>query len=218
MISAPDHLDTTLPVAERADRLLALMTLREKAFQLTSAPPWWIVNADGSEPAARAEHTREGAGPHLQLRRRRPRDDGATSSTRLQRAVIEGTRLGIPLLVHAEALNGFLAGGHMVFPTPTGLAATWSPDLVEQMADTIRRQMKRVGVRQALSPNMDIALDPRWGRTHETYGEDPYLVAAFSVAFTRGLQTSDLQRRRDRHREALHRLQRPGGWREPLRV
>jgi beta-glucosidase len=81
----------------------------------------------------------------------------------------------------------------MVFPTSIGLAATWSPELVQEMADVIRKQMIRVGVRQALSPNMDVALDPRWGRVHETYGEDPYLVAAFSVAYTRGLQGADLR-------------------------
>src|SRR4029453_18042439 len=69
----------------------------------------------------------------------------------------------------------------------------WSPDLVQEMADTIRRQLTRVGVRQALSPNMDVALDPRWGRVHETYGEDPYLAAAFGVAYTRGLQGDDLR-------------------------
>src|SRR5439155_581308 len=74
-----------------------------------------------------------------------------------------------------------------------GLAATWSPDLVLEMADLIRRQMRRLGIRHALSPNMDIALDPRWGRVHETYGEDPYLAAAMSVAYTRGLQGDDLR-------------------------
>jgi beta-glucosidase len=84
--------------------------------------------------------------------------------------------------VHVEALNGVLAGGHMVFPTSVALAATWSPELVQAMADTIRKQLLRVRVRQALSPSMHIALDPRWGRVHETYGEDPYLVAALSVA------------------------------------
>src|SRR4029077_13622032 len=72
------------------------------------------------------------------------------------------------------------------------LAASWSPELVREMADVIRRQMRRVGVRQALAPVMDVALDPRWGRVHETYGEDPYLCAALSVAFTRGLQGADL--------------------------
>jgi beta-glucosidase-like glycosyl hydrolase len=185
------HLDATRSIDERVELLLAEMTTREKSFQLTSVPPWVFHNADGTPADGIQETLRKAPGHICNF----GVDDPTTMArivTQLQRSVVEGTRLGIPLLVHTEALNGFLAGGHMVFPTPIGLAATWSPDLVEDMAGVIRRQMKRVGVRQALSPNMDIALDPRWGRVHETYGEDPYLVAAFSVAFTRGLQTADL--------------------------
>jgi beta-glucosidase-like glycosyl hydrolase len=185
------HLDATRSIDERVELLLAEMTTREKSFQLTSVPPWAFHNADGTPADGIQETLRKAPGHICNF----GVDDPTTMArivTQLQRSVVEGTRLGIPLLVHTEALNGFLAGGHMVFPTPIGLAATWSPDLVEDMAGVIRRQMKRVGVRQALSPNMDIALDPRWGRVHETYGEDPYLVAAFSVAFTRGLQTADL--------------------------
>lgn len=193
-MSSPDldHRNPDLAPEHRADLLLGEMTLREKAFQLTSVPPWYLVLADGSRPAQVEEYLAKAPGHICNF----GVDDPATMADivgRLQRTVVEGTRLGIPLLVHAEALNGFLAGGHMVFPTATGLAATWSPDLVQEMADTIRRQMARVGVRQALSPNMDIALDPRWGRVHETYGEDPYLVAAMSVAYTRGLQSDDLR-------------------------
>ena len=93
------------------------------------------------------------------------------------------SRLPIPALFHAEALSGFLAGGHMVFPSGTGLAAGWSPDLVGQMSDLIRRQMRRTGMQHALSPVLDVALDPRWGRVHETFGEDPYLCAALGVAY-----------------------------------
>ena len=186
------HRDEHLSAEERADLLLAEMTLREKAHQLVSVPPWYLVLADGNKPADRAEWLAKAPGHICNF----GVDDPATMARivgDLQRTAIEGTRLGIPLLVHIEALNGVLAGGHMVFPTPIGLAATWSPDLVQEMADTIRRQLTRVGVRQALSPNMDVALDPRWGRVHETYGEDPYLAAAFSVAYTRGLQGDDLR-------------------------
>ncbi|MFH8249018.1 glycoside hydrolase family 3 N-terminal domain-containing protein [Microbacterium sp. B2969] len=185
------HLDTSLSHEERADLLLAQLTLREKAHQLVSVPPWFLVLADGSAPAVRDEWLERAPGHISNF----GVDDPATQARivgELQRTAIEGTRLGIPLLIHIEALNGLLAGGHMVFPTPIGLAATWSPELVQEMADTIRKQMIRVGVRQALSPNMDIALDPRWGRVHETYGEDPYLAAALSVAYTRGLQSDDL--------------------------
>lgn len=186
------HDDTPMSAESRASKLMSRMTLREKCHQLVSVPPWCLVTADGS-PSSTVKEYAESAPGHVS---NFGVDDPVTMARvvgGLQRVAIERTRLGIPLLIHAEALNGFLAGGHMVFPTPTGLAATWSPELVHAMADIIRRQMKRVGVRHALSPNMDIALDPRWGRMHETYGEDPYLAAAFSVAYTQGLQSSDLR-------------------------
>lgn len=184
--------DARLSAEERAGLLRAEMTLREKTHQLVSVPPWYLVLADGNAPVERAEWLAKAPGHICNF----GVDDPATMARivgDLQRTAIEGTRLGIPLLVHIEALNGVLAGGHMVFPTPIGLAATWSPDLVQEMADTIRRQLIRVGIRQALSPNMDVALDPRWGRVHETYGEDPYLAASLSVAYTRGLQGDELR-------------------------
>jgi beta-glucosidase len=80
----------------------------------------------------------------------------------------------------------------MHFPTPIGLAATWDPEAVEEMAKILRRQLRSVGMLQALAPVMDVARDARWGRVHETYGEDPYLVSTMSVAFTRGMQEDDL--------------------------
>jgi beta-glucosidase len=162
------HLDASLSPEQRADALSDLMTLREKCFQLTSVPPWHLVGSDGRGRSVEADETLTRAPGYISNFGVDDPETMAAIVGRLQRVVIEGTRLGIPLLIHAEALNGFLCGGHMVFPTSTGLAATWSPSLVEEMANTIRVQMKRVGVRQALSPNMDIALDPRWGRVHET--------------------------------------------------
>ncbi|KHK98803.1 glycoside hydrolase [Microbacterium mangrovi] len=186
------HLNTSLPVEARVDHLLHAMTLQEKCHQLVSVAPWALVNPDGSEPEALAETLKSSPGHVSNFG-----IDDPAELVRLvglmQRRVIEGTRLGIPLLIHAEALNGFLAGQHMVFPTGIGLAATWSPELVEAMADIIRQQMRRAGFRQALAPVMDVALDPRWGRVHETYGEDPYLSAAMSVAYTRGLQSKNLR-------------------------
>ena len=188
-----DHLDASLPSAERADLLAGQMTTAEKCWQLTAVPAWWMSLADGSDPDGLDELLTRAPGHVSNF----AVDDPARLAEivgRIQRNAVERTRLGIPILLHAEALNGFMAGGHAVFPTAIGLAATWSPDLVEEMAEVIRRQMHRTGIRQALSPNMDVALDPRWGRVHETYGEDPCLCAAFSVAYTRGLQGEDLTR------------------------
>jgi beta-glucosidase len=100
---------------------------------------------------------------------------------------------GIPVLRHVEALTGVLASDTTIFPAAIGMGATWNPGLVEKMADIARKQMVSIGIRHALSPVMDVARDPRWGRVGETYGEDPTLCAALSVAFTKGLQSDDLQ-------------------------
>ena len=91
-------------------------------------------------------------------------------------------------------MSGVVAPHFTAFPTSIGLAATWDPAAVEEMADIIRRQMRAVGLLQALAPVMDVARDARWGRVSETYGEDPYLVSAMSVAYTRGLQGKDLSK------------------------
>ncbi len=106
--------------------------------------------------------------------------------------LVERTRLGIPALFHVEALNGVVAPAASGIPDTDRAGVDVEPDLVEQMTEIIRKQMVRLGLRHALSPVMDIAFDPRWGRVHETYGEDPMLAAAFGVAFVKGLQGDDL--------------------------
>lgn len=183
--------DARLPATERADLLLREMTLQEKCDQLTGVWPWLLVRADGSDAEGAEAVLRRAPGHVAALSGEDPARLARVVGA-IQRQYVTRTRLGIPALFHQEALNGLLAGGHMVFPTPTGLAATFSPELVENMSDLIRRQMRRLGYGQALSPVMDVALDPRWGRVHETYGEDPYLCAAFGVAYTRGIQGDDL--------------------------
>jgi len=186
-----DHRHPDLPADVRAESLLAQMTLEEKCAQLTSVMPWSLVRTDGSDAETAEQTLRHPPGHVAQLIADNPAQLAHLTGS-LQRQFVTRTRLGIPALFHVEALNGPLAGGHMVFPTAIGLAATWSPGLVREMAALTRRQMIRTGMRLALGPVMDVALDPRWGRVHETYGEDPYLAAAFSVAHTRGLQGTDL--------------------------
>ncbi|MYS48619.1 beta-glucosidase, partial [Streptomyces sp. SID6013] len=188
-----DHRDPRLPPAERATLLLREMTLDEKCHQLVSVMPWTLVRADGSDSDEAERWLRNPPGHVAQLITDSPVKLAELVGA-IQRQAVRRTRLGIPVLFHQEALSGFLAGGHMSFPTGTGLAASWSPELVEEMTVLVRRQMIRTGVRHALSPVMDVALDPRWGRVHETYGEDPYLCAALGFAFTRGLQGDDLRR------------------------
>ena len=81
----------------------------------------------------------------------------------------------------------------IVFPQAIGLASTWEPDLAEELADAIRVQMRAVGAHQGLSPVLDVCRDPRWGRTEETFGEDPYLVSRVGVALHAGSRGTSLR-------------------------
>jgi beta-glucosidase len=120
-------------------------------------------------------------------------EGAARLANAIQRHLVEETRLGIPAIVHEEICSGLMARQAVVFPQAIGLASTWEPDLAEELADAIRVQMRAVGAHQGLSPVLDVCRDPRWGRTEETFGEDPYLVARVGVAFTRGLQGTSLR-------------------------
>ncbi|MCX7681717.1 MAG: glycoside hydrolase family 3 C-terminal domain-containing protein [Anaerolineae bacterium] len=185
--------DPSLPLEERVEDLLGQMTLEEKVAQLCGIMPVAFWGPGGVNEARMRTLIPDGIGQisgiammgGIQIKRI------AEGINQIQRYLVEQTRLGIPAIFHNEALNGLVAPQAVNFPTAIGLSATWSPELVEQMTDIIRRQMVAVGMRQALSPVMDVARDPRWGRVHETYGEDPYLCGAMSIAFVRGLQGPD---------------------------
>ncbi|MGW0246208.1 glycoside hydrolase family 3 N-terminal domain-containing protein [Nocardia goodfellowii] len=108
-----------------------------------------------------------------------------------QEAARDASPFGIGALVHNEAINGFLHISGSQFPTAWAQAATWSPDLVRRAAEVSSAHFRHSGMHLAFAPVMDINRDPRWGRVHETYGEDPELVAQLSVAFVRGIQGPD---------------------------
>lgn len=193
-ISTPLSTPSDSP-ARRADELLAQMTIDEKAMQLSSVLPTTLIGEDGPIESILDAQLGLGIGHVSALGMFGHKTPAKTAQTvnAIQRFLLERTRLGIPAIFHNEALNGVVAPDFTVFPTAIGLAASWNPDAIQRMADLIRQQMRTVGFLQALSPVMDVARDARWGRVHETYGEDPYLVTAMSVAFTAGLQGDDLQ-------------------------
>jgi beta-glucosidase len=114
--------------------------------------------------------------------------DAAIIRNDLQKFLIEKTRLGIPTIFMGEALHGYMANGSTSFPIVLGLASTWDPKLINQVFTAAGDEMSAAGTKQAFSPVLDLARDPRWGRTEETYGEDPYLVARMGVAAITGLQ------------------------------
>ncbi|WP_239639184.1 glycoside hydrolase family 3 N-terminal domain-containing protein [Halococcus hamelinensis] len=114
-------------------------------------------------------------------------------ANRLQRVAMNETRLGIPLLVAVDAIHGHAnIERSTVFPQNLGMAATWNPDIVKRAARVTAAEMSATGANQNYSPTADIARDPRWGRTYETYGESTTLVEEFVSAEIRGLQGDDL--------------------------
>ncbi|MFC8097775.1 glycoside hydrolase family 3 N-terminal domain-containing protein [Streptomyces sp. NPDC057363] len=115
-------------------------------------------------------------------------DDMRAKLDTIQAGVREVSPFGIGALVHIEGINGFLHASGSQFPTAWAQATTWDPELVRRGAAVTGAHMLQTGVQLMFAPVMDISRDPRWGRVHETYGEDPELAAQMSVAFVRGIQ------------------------------
>jgi beta-glucosidase-like glycosyl hydrolase len=192
--------DTSLPVADRVEALLDAMTPEEKVAQLGSVWPGFGLEATGEVAPMQAvfaagardfaEAVKHGVGHVTRVFGTAPvsAEQGRRRSIELQRQVVEGSRLGVPAIVHEECLTGFTTYGATIYPTALAWGATFDPDLVERMAAAIAADMRAVGVHQGLSPVLDVVRDYRWGRVEETIGEDPYLVAMLGSAYVRGLE------------------------------
>ena len=178
----PLYKDASASVDARVRDLLRRMTPEEKFWQL------FMVAGDLVQGAERYSHGVFG----LQAR---PFPNGA-DSIQPARALAQRinaaqeffstrTRLGIPIIPFEEALHGLTQPGATSFPQAIGLAATWDTGLMAGVASAIARETRSRGIRQALSPVLNIASDVRWGRTEETFGEDPYLASAMGLAFVR---------------------------------
>lgn len=170
------------------------MTVDEKAMQLSSVFPLALFTPEGTNRSQLDSLLGSGIGHVCALGLIGHKTPGnlAKSVNAIQRYLMTETRLKIPAIFHNEAMSGVVAPCFTAFPTPIAMAASWDTDAVEEMTDLVRRQLRSVGLRQALGPVMDIARDARWGRISETFGEDAYLVSAMGVAYTRGLQSHDL--------------------------
>jgi beta-xylosidase len=195
--------------AERVADLLSRMTLSEKVGQLRST---WLRAPEGADeeavdgdvapmaseltsvPDDWAELLRDGLGQLTRPFGTRPLTarQGAAALARVQREIAAASRFGIPAVAHDECLAGFTAWTATIFPVPLSWGASFDPQLVQEMAAQIGASMRAVGVHQGLAPVLDVTVDPRWGRTEETIGEDPYLVATLGTAYVRGLESTGL--------------------------
>lgn len=195
--TVPDYKNASLPVDRRVSDLLSRMTLEEKVAQLTALwqtrpqvkPQSDFSNSRGEfSPEKAREVLKNGIGQIARQRERMGPRDGAIFANAVQKWLIENTRLGIPAIFHDEILHGHMAQGSTSFPQPIALASTWDPDFIARVFTVAALETRTRGSHQVLGPNLDVAREPRWGRTEETYGEDPYLVSRMAVAIIRALQ------------------------------
>lgn len=176
--------------------LVAEMTLPEKLAQLGCVWSTQLVEGEGTDAGFSPEAARrlmpDGTGQVTRIAAStglRPAGV-AHLANRIQRFLVEETRLGIPAVIHEEAVAGFCARDALQFPQAIGLGASFDAELLERIGDHIRVEMLSVGARHALSPVLDVARDPRWGRVEETYGEDPVLADTLGTAYVRGIQNT----------------------------
>ncbi|WP_309058817.1 glycoside hydrolase family 3 N-terminal domain-containing protein [Streptomyces sp.] len=183
-----------MAIPENLAELIGRLTLEQKVAQLGGiALPGLLAPGPTGAPALDtgrvAELCPHGVG-HLSLAwfLGQDADSLRDALAQVQQAVRETSPFGIGGLVHFEGINGFLHAAGEQFPTAWAQAATWDPGLVRQASSVTAAHMRDLGVQLVFAPVMDLSRDPRWGRVHETYGEDPELAARFSVAFVQGVQ------------------------------
>ncbi len=186
--------DPSVAIDDRVADLLGRMTLEEKVAQLGTVWLTALVQDEVFDADRAAEQLADGIGQVTRIGASTGllANESAGLGNDIQRVLVERTRLGIPAVIHEEGVGGFLHRGATTFPQGLGLAATWDVDLMAEVAEVIRTQMTAVGARHNLSPVLDVARDPRWGRVEETYGESPELCARMGVAYVKGLQTDNL--------------------------
>jgi beta-glucosidase len=212
--SLPAYKLAGLSPEKRVKDLLSRMTLNEKAAQMMCV--WQeksakLVDAGGNfdfQKAKAAFKSRHGIGQVG-----RPSDAGSDPATpangkgargmaeltnAIQKFFVEHSRLGIPVFFHEECLHGHAAKDGTSFPQPIGLAATFNPSLVEKLYAMTAEETRARGAHQALTPVVDVAREPRWGRVEETFGEDPFLVAQMGMAAVKGFQGDASFKNKDR--------------------
>lgn len=185
----PDYKNPEVPIEERVDDLLSRMTPEEKFWQL------FMIPGDLSDGKERYKHGIFGFQVSTKGKSKNEAEQlldysgGGTAVetakliNKIQKYFVEETRLGIPIIPFDEALHGLVRDDATAFPQSIALAATWDTALMSDVAHAIAMETKSRGIRQILSPVLNIARDVRWGRTEETYGEDPFLTTQMALSF-----------------------------------
>jgi beta-glucosidase len=197
----PDYKNKTLSPEARTKDLLSRMTLDEKLMQMQCM--WqqktaFFTNGDFDEVKA-GKSLKNGLGEIARINGDMgptnpglPPKEAATLYNKVQKFFVEKTRLGIPVMVHEEGLHGQQARDATQFPVPMGLASSWNESLMTEIYTNVAEEIRARGGQQVLAPVVDVLRDPRWGRTEETMGEDPFLISRLAVAQVKAYQGNSI--------------------------
>lgn len=195
----PLYKDPKQPVEVRVQDLLKRMTPEEKFWQC------FMIPGDlDNVPKDQYSHGifgfqvsagNQGGGAAGQLLKYNANEDAerlVKKINAIQKYFVEESRLGIPIIPFDEALHGLVREGATVFPQAIGLAATFNPELMKEVSAAIAKESRLRGIRQILTPVVNLANDVRWGRTEETYGEDPFLTSVMGVHFVSSFENQGI--------------------------
>jgi len=186
--------NASLSVEERVEDLIQRMTIEEKVSQLVS---YW--NSDTSRFTAEGEFTgikdeqiiANGLGAityYMPNSPQKPASWFAKCNNSIQKYAIEKSRLGIPVFIFGESLHGLVGYGATSYPQSIALGCSWDTELIKEISTATAFESRLRGRSQVLAPVVDLAMDARWGRFEECFGEDPYLVGQFGKASVLGYQ------------------------------
>lgn len=191
----PAYKNRRLPVDLRTKDLLSRMTVEEKVAQMLCVwgqkKDFFFDETENLNLDSLSSHLKDGIGQIARLSDTGGGLDAAETAelaNSIQKIFMEESRLGIPVIFHEECLHGLAGKNATSYPQPIGLASTFNTSLIEEIFTSIAEDARMRGAHQALTPVVDVARDPRWGRVEETFGEDPFLVAQMGIAAVRGLQ------------------------------
>ena len=178
-VAGPLYKNSKAPIDARVEDLLSRMTLEEKVMQMQNIPTGKL-----HEIADRFGENSYGSTHDM--------DHNAYDAAVIYKILAEhlkkNNRWGIPMINCCEGIQGLLQNGCTLFPHAIAQASTWNPALIEEMTSACGREARAIGIRQVLSPVLDVARELRWGRVEETYGEDPFMIAEMAKAFVNGYQ------------------------------
>lgn len=183
--------DSSLPIEERVEDLLSRMTLEEKIAQMGHIHSKHYDN-DGKADLAKLRNSINGMSRGCMEAFPYSLQQYVDAVYDIQKEMVSGTRLGIPVIPVVEGLHGVVQDGCTIYPQAIAQGATFNPELIEEMAFQIAREARSIGAWQVLSPCLDVARELRWGRVEETFGEDPYMNAVNGTAYVRGAQKGGL--------------------------